>query len=188
MYASTKVNLLRSRSRSTQRWKFLELIALVLLIITAVLVRGLMENERAEVPNSEAVEGGSLEQVLSQQEIERNAHESMGNVYSSDAHRAADSGDLSMLHRIKNENSAVLHESDDNGWHPLHFAVRSGRYEAVKFLVENGADIKHRTNDGSTAMGIAKEALHPDDPIVHLLHTIDGNLFGALNGGFSGEL
>lgn len=175
MHASSQVTLFRSRARTTRSWRFLELLALVLLFITAVFVGGLMENDRTS--------------VLSESDATRHAEaEEGGKVYSSDAHKAADIGDLSTLQRIKSENSAMLHESDSNGWHPLHFAIRSGRYDAVKFLVENGANVKHDTNDGSTAMGIAKDSLHPDDPIVHLLHTVNGNLFGALNGGFSLEL
>lgn len=176
MFASSKVTLFRSRARTTRSWRFLELLALVLLFITAVFVRGLMENDRTS--------------VLSESDVTRHAGgaEEGGKVYSSDAHKAADIGDLSTLQRIKSENSAMLHESDSNGWHPLHFAIRSGRYDAAKFLVENGANIEHHTNDGATAMAIAKDSLHPDDPIVHLLHTVNGNLFGALNGGFSLEL
>jgi ankyrin repeat protein len=163
---------------------------LALLVITAVLVRGLVENDRTSVPQSVPAEGESSEKILYQKESDltrREDAEEWGKVYSSVAHKAADIGDLSTLHRIKSENPAMLHESDGNGWHPLHFAIRSGRYDAAKFLVENGADVKHNTNHG-TAMEIAKDSLHPDDPIVHLLHTVNGNLFGALNGGFPAEL
>jgi hypothetical protein len=190
MYSSSTVTLFRSRSRKTRSWRFFELLALVLLVITAVLVRGLKETDRTSVPQSVTAEGESSEKVLYQQESDLTSLEGAeegGKVYSSDAHKAADIGDLSTLHRIKSENPAMLHESDSNGWHPLHFAIRSGRYDVAKFLVENGADVKHYTNDG-TAMEIAKDSLHPDDPIVHLLHTVNGNLFGALNGGFSVEL
>jgi ankyrin repeat protein len=100
------------------------------------------------------------------------------------AHRAADEGDIKALYYILKMNSPALRLGDVNGWQPLHFAIRSGRVEAVKFLVENaGADILYRTNDGTgqTALQLAREYF-PSDELTHYLHSVRENL---LDGDFS---
>ena len=164
----------RSRSRSNSRRLFI-VIAAALLVIAAVIVRGLVEEEDIVTPL--AVESDVAEKL----QPEADGH--------TEAHKAAHRGDLSILNRLWNENQTSLHESDENGWHPLHFAIKGGHFHVVKFLVEQGgADINYRTKDGKKSLGIAKDYIDPDDPIVHYLHTIDGNLFGALNGGFGDEL
>jgi ankyrin repeat protein len=40
-------------------------------------------------------------------------------------------------------------KQDVNGWRPIHEAARSGEIEVLKFLVEHGADVNERTNEGA---------------------------------------
>lgn len=90
------------------------------------------------------------------------------------AHRAADTGDMKMLKVIAMKNPAALHVGDINGWQPLHFGIRSGYVDAVKFLVEHGADITYITNEGTgySALDVAEMYLQPDDPLIHYLQTL----------------
>ena len=54
-------------------------------------------------------------------------------------------------------NPNAIDESDDRGWTPLHEAVRNGNIEIFKFLIEKGVNVCKKTNDGDTAMDIAKK-------------------------------
>jgi hypothetical protein len=66
------------------------------------------------------------------------------------AHHAARDGKLDVLHSLLDgqDDASVLHEKDNNGWQPLHEAVRAGHVPVVQFLVENGANVNERTNHG----------------------------------------
>ncbi len=65
-----------------------------------------------------------------------------------DPHEVARSGDLKSLKELAMTNPSALHRADPNGWRPVHESVRSGHVDAVKFLLENGADVNERTNHG----------------------------------------
>merc|ERR1719272_857698 len=43
------------------------------------------------------------------------------------------------------------------GWSALHHAAKNGEESVIKFLLENGADLKAKTADGRTALQIAEE-------------------------------
>ena len=53
---------------------------------------------------------------------------------------------------IKNDN---LDQTRFNGWTLLHDAILQGDGDAVKFLLENGADVNTRANDGWTPLHMA---------------------------------
>jgi prolyl 4-hydroxylase len=65
------------------------------------------------------------------------------------AHYAAKRGDLITLKMIAETNEKELFSLDQNGWAPLHEAARSGHVKIIIFLLEKGADINERTNNGS---------------------------------------
>ena len=54
-----------------------------------------------------------------------------------------------MLENLAIATPAKLFELDDNGWTPLHEAVRAGHVEVVGFLLEMGAPINEVTAFGN---------------------------------------
>jgi len=94
------------------------------------------------------------------------------------AHGYAATNDLKRLKSLAKKNPYILHKEDFNGWQPLHEAVRAGHVGIVEFLLENDANINHRTNQGggSTPLGLALEHLSPDHPVVELLERYGAEL------------
>lgn len=78
---------------------------------------------------------------------------------------------MAKLRLLVKKNPEVLHAEDSNGWQPLHEAARAGHYGVVKFLLENNANINHRTNEGKgfTSLELAMDHLSPDNPVIELL-------------------
>jgi hypothetical protein len=85
-------------------------------------------------------------------------------------HVAAGEGDINRLvELLKNENTEILHAKDMNGWQAIHEAVRSGRLEVVKYLVDMGADIGAKTSNGGTPLWWGKRILPADNEVVPYL-------------------
>jgi Ankyrin repeats (3 copies) len=64
------------------------------------------------------------------------------------AHQAAALGDLLALKSLAAKDRYLLFKADLNGWRPLHEAARSGYADIIEYLLEEGADVNARTNDG----------------------------------------
>jgi len=77
------------------------------------------------------------------------------NFKTTDAHVAAQSGNIKSLTRIAEREKELLYESDSNGWTPIAEAARFGKMEAVKFLLEHGADVRTMTFSGHNVLEIA---------------------------------
>ena len=60
---------------------------------------------------------------------------------------------------IENHNFDV-HVTDGEGLAALHFSVKSGSYELVELFVENGIDVRLKTDDGKNCLHIAAEFGH----------------------------
>lgn len=90
------------------------------------------------------------------------------------AHTAASSGDLDALLTIAKDNPDALHHKDNNGWNPLHEAVRGGHVGVVKYLLKNGLDKDERTHtgDGGSPLWWAKKTHGLKHPMVHYLEGI----------------
>lgn len=91
---------------------------------------------------------------------------------SPEAHHAAATGDVTRLSMLAQKNKKVLHAKDINGWQPLHEAARAGHTDAVKLLVEHGADIDACTGHGRGGMSpleIAEQSLGVDHSVVGYL-------------------
>lgn len=86
-------------------------------------------------------------------------------------HILAGTGKLDALKNLAEVDARILHRFDDNGWQPLHEAVRAGRVEVVKYLVEKDVDINTRTHEGvgQSPLNIAKYYLGFEHPIYNLL-------------------
>lgn len=98
---------------------------------------------------------------------------------STPAHKAAQIGDTEeLLARIK-ENKDLVNAKDENGWTPLVESARGGHLEAVKLLVEHGADINHKTyGSGGTALWWARQVHGDEHPVIAFLEEM-----GALEAG-----
>lgn len=97
-----------------------------------------------------------------------------------EGHAAAAAGDIDTLTELAIENKRSLHARDKNGWQPLHEAVRAGHIDAVRLLVEHGADINAVTNGGSgvSPYHIALASHSSSHPVAEFLEAL-----GAVNVG-----
>jgi prolyl 4-hydroxylase len=98
-----------------------------------------------------------------------------------EAHISATKGDERALRKILDRHADQVNAKDSNGWTPLHEAVRSGRLEAVKLLVERGADVNALTNDGRSPLHHAKKyhkRMTHNNAISHFLQSHGAREFG----------
>jgi len=92
------------------------------------------------------------------------------------AHHAAHSGDLGAIKQMIEENSEdTVHQRDENGWSPIHEAVRAGHKEVVEYLLQNGADINQRTQideTGGSPLWWAMMEHQGDHPVIDYLRSM----------------
>jgi hypothetical protein len=96
-------------------------------------------------------------------------------------HAAAAHGDVESLKELAAENKGALHLKDNNGWQPLHEATRGGHLNAVKFLVEQKADVNAVTNFGKGGVSpyyIALKNHGSDHPVTQFLSSVGAKLVG----------
>ena len=65
-------------------------------------------------------------------------------------------GDLDSLRQQAKLNPESLYEPDKEGWLPLHDAVRIGKVEPLKFLLDVGTDINYKTNFGASPLYLSR--------------------------------
>jgi ankyrin repeat protein len=74
----------------------------------------------------------------------------------SEIHIAAEKGDVAKLQEIlKKRPDLVNSRAYLQKMTPLHSAIRAGKPEAVKFLIENGSNLDLKEDDGSTPLHLA---------------------------------
>lgn len=90
------------------------------------------------------------------------------------AHHAATVGDIKTLHELATTKGHLLHSADANGWMPIHEASRAGNIDAIKLLVDLGANPNERTNFGSGGSPLywAKKVNGENHESVHYLSSI----------------
>jgi hypothetical protein len=67
---------------------------------------------------------------------------------------AAENGSVEVVHALL-EHGANVGTEDEEGWTPLHEAIRNGSVELLRVILEHGADINARTNDTRTPLLVA---------------------------------
>ncbi len=83
-------------------------------------------------------------------------------------HFAAQGGNVQVIHTLVQSGCALdkaTHPSrchNENGWTPLHLACDRGHFDAVRYLVEHGAQIDIPSAAGETACALAAECGHKD--------------------------
>lgn len=60
------------------------------------------------------------------------------------------------LEELYSLNPELMDEYDENGWTILHEAARTGKVDILIFLLDKGADPFKKTNDGETAIDVAR--------------------------------
>lgn len=65
-----------------------------------------------------------------------------------------------------------VHTTDENGWQPIHEAVRKGNTQIVKYLVDHGADIGSLTSNGGSPLWWAKRLLPNGHSTISYLQNI----------------
>lgn len=90
-------------------------------------------------------------------------------------------GDLDRLKELASKDPTLLHKEDSNGWRPLHEAARSGSAKVIEYLVEHGADVNERTNEGkgATPLWWAEQFHDENHAAVKLLRRLGGVNVGA---------
>jgi len=78
-------------------------------------------------------------------------------------------GQVELLKEVFDVDPSLIHWNDENGWTPLHEAARWGHVDLVNYLIENGADINHLTQGGSSPLHVAKIEQGEDHKIVAML-------------------
>ena len=95
---------------------------------------------------------------------------------STEAHRIALKQDYGLLMKILDNDADLVHAKDDNGWTPLHEAVRGNSEAIVELLIEKGADVNAATNFGQTPLQLAMHFKGEDHPFVGLLKSLGGKM------------
>mmetsp|Transcript_28509 Transcript_28509/g.39256 ORF Transcript_28509/g.39256 Transcript_28509/m.39256 type:complete len:462 (+) Transcript_28509:45-1430(+) len=88
---------------------------------------------------------------------------------------AAKNGDLKTVEFLVGQNVGnidLINQADENGWQPLHEAVRGGYLEVVKYLIELGADMGGMTSNDQTPLSVGIEFLPPNHAILEYLQSI----------------
>ena len=76
---------------------------------------------------------------------------------------AARKGDLTALQQHMNAGIDIEDRDEEHESTPLHHAAYYGQVETVKWLVEKGAGMNARNNDGNTPLGVAYEGMESDE-------------------------
>jgi ankyrin repeat protein len=63
--------------------------------------------------------------------------------------------------------NSKLNGKNAAGWTSLHFAVVNGDYDLVKYLLSHGANVNHTSDEGSTALSLARQEKYKE--IISLL-------------------
>jgi ankyrin repeat protein len=85
---------------------------------------------------------------------------------------AAAEGNLQLVRSMLSTDPTLLHAADENYWQALHEAIRGGRTSVVKFLVEEGAELDWKVNNGGNALWLAKQTLASNHDIVKYLQSV----------------
>jgi len=115
------------------------------------LAKGHGGHEHATVLPSYIVEGSneaSRWKSTHNEDWEPAEEDAMGTTGSTDAHSAANTGDVDSLNTIAKREKELLTQKDVNGWEPIHEGARGGHTDVLKLLVEHGANINERTDHG----------------------------------------
>lgn len=73
---------------------------------------------------------------------------------------AARCGHTRIVKALVKMHPAELHHHDKDGYTPLLWAAYTGKAKTIKYLISEGADIRHSALDGLTALDVAFQRRH----------------------------
>ena len=73
-----------------------------------------------------------------------------------------DSDTIDKIKELLKDSTGIVNKKDDTGNTPLHFAVKYNSLKVVKILLENGASLDIKNNDGDLPQ---TQPLHCMDPV-----------------------
>lgn len=81
---------------------------------------------------------------------------------------------LTELKNAVDSDKEIIHRTDNNGWNLLHEAARAGNIHVVRYLVWQGINVDHITNNGmgGTALWVARTQHGDDHSVVKFLKSI----------------
>jgi len=85
-------------------------------------------------------------------------------------------GDLRTVDNMFLQNPDSIHKADQNGWNPLHEAVRAGHVHMTQYLFDKGLDLNTKTKAGQTALKLANEYHGEESEMYELLEEIGSTL------------
>lgn len=87
---------------------------------------------------------------------------------------SANAGNVKELQVLSVMDKAKLFEPDENGWQTLHLVARGGHVKAIRFLLDQGADVNALTIAGWSPLRIAVDRHGKDHEAVFLLQERGG--------------
>jgi ankyrin repeat protein len=84
-------------------------------------------------------------------------------------HQLAQAGKLDDLKQLLEDYPDLVNDVDNFGWSLMHEAGRSGSTELAEYLIEKGAKLNPRSNEGHTPLYEADRFNGPDSKIVQFL-------------------
>ena len=99
---------------------------------------------------------------------------------STPTHTTAQTGNTKLLGEVIDKVEHLLNTKDANGWTPLHEGARAGHEDVVQLLVDRGASINQRTNQGAggTPLYFSIQDNGEDHPVSQLLLSLGGLSIG----------
>ncbi|MBI2996878.1 MAG: ankyrin repeat domain-containing protein [Deltaproteobacteria bacterium] len=106
-----------------------------------------------------------------------------GQALGGEVHDAVNAGRLEQVKRLIASNPRLVNEEEVHGWTPLFLAAATGYTAMVEVLLNSGARIDAKDNDGDTALHEA--AANARRPVVELLLARGANVNAANNSGMT---
>ena len=104
----------------------------------------------------------------------RHSHPEGWKLLNNDMAAGATKNDLRLVDNLYIKDPKSIHAVDENGWSPLHEAVRAGSVDVVRYLYEREVDINLKTGHGrgESALDLARQHHGEDSEIFRFLFGI----------------
>jgi ankyrin repeat protein len=94
-------------------------------------------------------------------------------------------GDLEQLRRVLEDNPALVASHSADGWTPLHLAAHFGQVEAVRLLLQAGADVRARSTNPSANTALHAALAGRNLPVTEMLLDAGAEVNAQQHGGYT---